>query len=204
MRQGIEHAQRDADIEHLAALSPENQVNDLGASVLHATLLAQDMLLLLIHATYAFLFFPEVLSDGPPNAAPQPLQKAGARDERTLEAVGCRRWFGKGLTRMSGLLITRRKPHRQPTLTRLAPASGRHAQKVGDELTLRVAHLDAAHDIETALLCRLEERRVFRYRYHVCHQRRPRYPCDLDGQGPLPGDVPQRGRVDDNIKVGGI
>src|SRR6266571_6963732 len=28
------------------------------------------------------------------NAAPQPLPEAGARHERTLEAVGCRRWFG--------------------------------------------------------------------------------------------------------------
>src|SRR6516225_6503183 len=30
-----------------------------------------------------------------PNAAPQPLPEAGARHERTLEAVGCRRWFGQ-------------------------------------------------------------------------------------------------------------
>src|SRR5262245_21419201 len=29
------------------------------------------------------------------NAAPQPLPEAGARHERTLEAVGCRRWFGR-------------------------------------------------------------------------------------------------------------
>src|SRR5215831_14771216 len=32
---------------------------------------------------------------GPPNAAPQPLPEAGA--QRTLEAVGCRRLFGKVL-----------------------------------------------------------------------------------------------------------
>src|SRR5438128_2375591 len=31
-----------------------------------------------------------------PNAAPQPLPEAGARHERTLEAVGCRRLFGAG------------------------------------------------------------------------------------------------------------
>ena len=31
-----------------------------------------------------------------PNAAPQPLPEAGARHERTLEAVGCRRLFGQG------------------------------------------------------------------------------------------------------------
>src|SRR2546427_11126269 len=31
-----------------------------------------------------------------PNAAPQPLPEAGATQERTLEAVGCRRLFGKG------------------------------------------------------------------------------------------------------------
>jgi hypothetical protein len=31
------------------------------------------------------------------NAGPQPLPEAGARDERTLEAVGCRRLFGEGL-----------------------------------------------------------------------------------------------------------
>src|SRR5262245_43932221 len=30
-----------------------------------------------------------------PNAAPQPLPEADARDERTLEAVGCRRLFGR-------------------------------------------------------------------------------------------------------------
>jgi len=30
----------------------------------------------------------------PPNAAPQPRLEAGARDERTLEAVGCRRLLG--------------------------------------------------------------------------------------------------------------
>ncbi len=30
----------------------------------------------------------------PPNAAPQPLPEAGATQERTLEAVGCRRLFG--------------------------------------------------------------------------------------------------------------
>jgi hypothetical protein len=29
-----------------------------------------------------------------PNAAPQPLPEAGARHERTLEAVGCRRLLG--------------------------------------------------------------------------------------------------------------
>src|SRR5262249_36408585 len=29
------------------------------------------------------------------NAAPQPLPEAGARHKRTLEAVGCRRWFGR-------------------------------------------------------------------------------------------------------------
>ena len=29
-----------------------------------------------------------------PNAAPQPLPEAGATQERTLEAVGCRRLFG--------------------------------------------------------------------------------------------------------------
>jgi hypothetical protein len=28
------------------------------------------------------------------NAGPQPLSEAGARHERTLEAVGCRPWFG--------------------------------------------------------------------------------------------------------------
>src|SRR5438093_10610258 len=33
-----------------------------------------------------------------PNAAPQPLPEAGARYERTLEAVGCRRLFGSGAT----------------------------------------------------------------------------------------------------------
>src|SRR5262245_24144368 len=32
----------------------------------------------------------------PPNAAPQPRPEAGARHERTLEGVGCRRWFGWG------------------------------------------------------------------------------------------------------------
>jgi len=35
-----------------------------------------------------------------PNAAPQPLPEAGATQERTLEAVGCRRWFG---TRLGGI-----------------------------------------------------------------------------------------------------
>jgi hypothetical protein len=29
-----------------------------------------------------------------PNAAPQPLPEAGTTQERTLEAVGCRRLFG--------------------------------------------------------------------------------------------------------------
>ena len=33
-----------------------------------------------------------------PNAGRQPLPEAGARDERTLEAVGCRRLFGSGAT----------------------------------------------------------------------------------------------------------
>src|SRR5262245_21459077 len=34
-----------------------------------------------------------------PNAAPQPLPKAGARHEQTLEAVGCRRWLAAQLRR---------------------------------------------------------------------------------------------------------
>src|SRR5215510_9558977 len=29
-----------------------------------------------------------------PNATTQPLPEAGARNERTLEGVGCSRWFG--------------------------------------------------------------------------------------------------------------
>src|ERR1041385_7851116 len=33
-----------------------------------------------------------------PNAAPQPLPEAGARHERRLEAVGCRRLFGQDST----------------------------------------------------------------------------------------------------------
>src|SRR5882672_3395219 len=33
-----------------------------------------------------------------PNAAPQPLPEAGATQERTLEAVGCRRLFGHWVT----------------------------------------------------------------------------------------------------------
>ena len=37
-----------------------------------------------------------------PNAAPQPLPEAGARHERTLEAVGCRRLFGRGATVFRG------------------------------------------------------------------------------------------------------
>jgi hypothetical protein len=82
--------------------------------------------------------------------------------------------------------------------------AGRHAQKVGDDLALWVAHLDAAHDIETTRLSCSEERRVFRDRHHVRHQRRPRHPCDIDGKGPLPVDMPQRCCIDNDIEAGGI
>jgi hypothetical protein len=40
---------------------------------------------------------------GPPNAAPQPLLEADARDERTLEAVGCRRLLDRGLSGLDPL-----------------------------------------------------------------------------------------------------
>jgi hypothetical protein len=40
---------------------------------------------------------PHPLNVGP-NAAPQPLPEAGARHERTLEAVGCRRLLGADST----------------------------------------------------------------------------------------------------------
>src|SRR5262249_29854053 len=47
-----------------------------------------------------------------PNAAPQPLLEAEARNERTLEAVGCRRWFGAALAldSASGLPFPRPGP----------------------------------------------------------------------------------------------
>ena len=35
-----------------------------------------------------------------PNAGPEPLPEAGATQERTLEAVGSRPWFGSGLVGM--------------------------------------------------------------------------------------------------------
>src|SRR5678815_5199756 len=139
----------------------------------------------------------------PPNAAPQPLPEAGARHERTLEAVGCRRLFGKDLARLSELPTTRRAPHRQPTLMRLAPASDGHAEKVRGRLDLRHQHFAATHDPETPRLRRLQERRVFWYRHYVRHQRWRRHPRDVERQWPL-AILPQGGRIDDNIETGRI
>src|SRR2546430_12810574 len=67
VRQGIENAQLNPRIENLAAPSPENQVHDLCTGVIHNALHAQEMMPLLVHATYEFPFFPEVPSDGAPN-----------------------------------------------------------------------------------------------------------------------------------------
>src|SRR5262245_35227969 len=102
-----------------------------------------------------------------PNASGELLPKAGARHERTLEGVGCRRSFGKDLARLSKLPTTRRAPHRQPTLRRLAPASDGHAEKGRGRLDLRHQHLAATHDPETPRLRRLQARRVFWYRPYV-------------------------------------
>ena len=111
-----------------------------------------------------------------PNARAHLLPEAGARHERTLEGVGSRPWFGKDLAWMSGFPTTRREPHRQPTLIRLAPASDGHTEKVRDRLNLRHQHLAATHDPEAPRLRRLQERRAFWHPHCVRHQRCLRHP----------------------------
>src|SRR5215510_13216763 len=76
----------------------------------------------------------------------QPSAAAGSRSAAEAGGSQLQGIVRQGPSTDVSLLVTRREPHRQPTLTRLAPASGRHAQKVGDDLRLRVAHLDAAHN----------------------------------------------------------
>ena len=63
--------------------------------------------------------FPPTLDIGShSNAAPQPLPEAEAAQERTLEAVGCRRLFGAGGVReVRSVLIV--PSHRRPP-----PATG--------------------------------------------------------------------------------
>ena len=51
--------------------------------------------------------FPTLDIGSQSNAAPQPLPEAGARHERTLEAVGCRRLLGGVFTRSGRPMLER-------------------------------------------------------------------------------------------------
>jgi hypothetical protein len=61
-----------------------------------------------------------------PNAAPQPLPEAGARDERRLEAVGCRRLLGTGPGTGLRLGAPHRPPHARPQAAGTAPRACPH------------------------------------------------------------------------------
>src|SRR5262245_27933160 len=93
--------------------------------------------------------------------------------------------------------------HRQPTLIRLAPASGGHAKKVHRGLDLLGHHLTVAYDAKPPHLGSLQQWRELWDHHHFRDKGCPSDTRDLDGQGTVPIE-PQGGRIDDNIKSGWI